>query len=116
MKTSINGTLVVRPYKNEGVKTEDRRGISFVKHAVSLIKLELLIDYKDAQRNYKAGSFVYFKEIYDAQGFGKRRGRRPGSLPARRVRVSRLYRLGPVTQNTVVLVIDKTGINAYNHL
>lgn len=63
MKTSINGTLVVRPYKNEGVKTEDRRGISFVKHAVSLIKLELLIDYKDAQRNYKAGSFVYFKEI-----------------------------------------------------
>jgi hypothetical protein len=62
MKTSLNGVLIVRPYKNQGVKSEVRGGMSFVKHAVSLIKLELLINYKDSQRDFKAGSFVYFKE------------------------------------------------------
>lgn len=62
MKTSINGFLITSPYKNEGVKSEVRGGMSFVKHAVSLVKLELLADYKDSQRDYKKGSAVYFKE------------------------------------------------------
>ena len=62
MKTSINGTLIVSPYKNEGVKSETRGGMSFIKHAVSLVKLELLVDYKDSRVEYKKGSHVYFKE------------------------------------------------------
>jgi hypothetical protein len=62
MKTTINGYLLVKPYVNTGVKSEVRGGISFVKHAVSLIGLELLVDYKDNIRSFSKGSMIYFKE------------------------------------------------------
>ena len=62
MKSSTNGYLLTESYKNEGVKSEIKGGMSFTKHAGSLIKLELLCDYSDKNISLKKGSMIYFKE------------------------------------------------------
>jgi hypothetical protein len=60
---TMNGYLVVTPYKNEGLtKGAVKSGMVTVKHAVSLIGLTLLEDYNDTKQSYLKGSVIYFKE------------------------------------------------------
>jgi len=69
MKTSINGNLILRPYKGkrELESTEIATGFAVTKNKIGIKPLELLVDaivemgHNKVER-LKAGSKIYFKE------------------------------------------------------
>jgi hypothetical protein len=66
---TVNNKLIVRPYKDAiGLKTEVKKGVSFVRQKINLVGVELVVDAKINNIDVKAGSKVYLLEENFATG------------------------------------------------